>query len=81
MLLGLGPDGPVAGRRVAITGIGAISCCGVGTDALWAGLNSSPPRGERRVTDFDPSPWFGPKEVRTFDRFTQFSVAVAVMAL
>ena len=30
MLLGIGPDGPVAGRRVAITGIGVVSCCGVG---------------------------------------------------
>jgi 3-oxoacyl-[acyl-carrier-protein] synthase II len=81
MLLGLGPGGPVAGRRVAVTGISAISCCGVGIEALWAGLNGPPPRGERRVTDFDPSPWFGPKEVRTLDRFTQFSVAVAVMAM
>ena len=25
MLLGLGPDGPVTGRRVAITGIGVVS--------------------------------------------------------
>ncbi len=39
MLLGLGPDGPVTGQRVAITGVGAVSCCGVGTEALWAGLN------------------------------------------
>ena len=37
MLLGIGPEGPVAGRRVAITGMGVVSCCGVGTDALWAG--------------------------------------------
>ncbi|HXW38365.1 MAG TPA: beta-ketoacyl synthase N-terminal-like domain-containing protein, partial [Acidimicrobiales bacterium] len=81
MLLGLGPDGPVAGRRVAITGIGAVSCCGVGADALWNGLNGPPPTGERRVADFDPSPWLGPKEARQLDRFAQFSVAVALMAM
>ncbi len=81
MLLGMGPDGPVAGRRVAITGIGAVSCCGVGTDALWTGLNGPAPSGERRVEDWDPSPWFGPKEARQVDRFAQFSVAVAAMAI
>ena len=35
----------------------------------------------RRVADFDPTIWFGPKEVRRVDRFCQFSVAVAEMAL
>ncbi len=81
MLLGLGADGPVAGRRVAITGIGAVSCCGVGIDALWRGLNGPAPTGERRVPDFDPTPWLGPKDARQLDRFTQFSVAVAAMAM
>lgn len=81
MLLGVTPDGPVAGRRVAITGIGALSCCGVGIEALWTGLNGPAPEGERRVPDFDPERWFGPKEVRQVDRFAQFSVAAADMAL
>ena len=64
MLLGIGPDGPVRGRRVAITGMGVVSCCGIGTDALWAGLNGPPPVGERRVPDFDPEGWFTAKEAR-----------------
>jgi 3-oxoacyl-[acyl-carrier-protein] synthase II len=81
MLLGVGPDGPVRGRRVAVTGIGVVSCCGVGTDALWSGLNSPPPTGERRVPDFDPERWFTAKEARQLDRFAQFSVASATMAL
>ncbi len=80
MLLGLGPDGPVAGRRVAITGMGVVSCCGIGTDALWEGLNGPAPAGDRRVPGFDPTVWFGPKEVRHVDRFAQFAVAVADMA-
>ncbi len=81
MLLGVGPDGPVAGRRVAVTGLGALSCCGVGVDALWTGLNGPPPEGERRVVGFDPTEWFGPKESRQLDRFAQFSIAVAQMAM
>jgi 3-oxoacyl-[acyl-carrier-protein] synthase II len=81
MLLGVGPDGPVRGRRVAITGIGAVSCCGVGVDALWSGLNGPPPPGERRVPDFDPEAWFSAKEARQVDRFTQFAVAATTEAL
>ena len=81
MLLGIGPDGPVRGRRVAITGIGTVSCCGVGADALWAGLNGPPPVGERRVPDFDPEVWFTAKEARQVDRFTQFAVAATTEAL
>ena len=81
MLLGIGPEGPVAGRRVAITGVGVVSCCGVGTEALWSGLNGLPPSGERRVPGFDPEQWLSSKETRQLDRFAQFSVAVADMAL
>jgi 3-oxoacyl-[acyl-carrier-protein] synthase II len=81
MLLGLGPEGPIAGRRVAITGLGVLSCCGVGTDALWTGLNGPAPQGERRVPDYDPGRWFEVKAARQLDRFAQFSVAAAVMAL
>ncbi len=81
MLLGFGPDGPIAGRRVAITGRGVLSCCGVGPDALWKGLNGLPMAGERRVPDFDPELWVSAKEARQLDRFAQFSVAVAAMAL
>jgi 3-oxoacyl-[acyl-carrier-protein] synthase II len=81
MLLGIGPGGPVVGRRVAITGMGVIACCGTGLEAFWDGLCGPPPLGERRVESFDPTAWFGPKEVRRVDRFAQFSVAAAEMAL
>jgi len=77
MLLGVGSDGPVQGRRVVITGMGIVSCCGIGLDAFWEGLHRPARDGERRVEDFDPSAWFGPKEVRRVDRFAQFSVAAA----
>jgi 3-oxoacyl-[acyl-carrier-protein] synthase II len=81
MLLGTGPDGPVQGRRVVITGMGVLACCGIGLEPFWAGLNEPGMVGEHRVPDFDPSAWFGPKEARRVDRFAQFSVAAADMAL
>ncbi len=81
MLLGVGPEGPVHGRRVAITGLGVLSCCGVGTDALWTGLNGPEPVGPRVVPGYDVERWFDAKAARQIDRFAQFSVAAAEMAL
>ncbi len=80
MLLGATAEGPVRGRRVAVTGLGVVACCGIGPDAFWEGLLRPAPSGERRVEDFDPTAWFGPKEARRVDRFAQFSVAAADMA-
>jgi len=72
----------MAGRRVAITGIGALARCGIGADAFWQGLLEPAPEGSRAVVDFDPEPWFAnPKEARRTDRFAQFALAVAQMAL
>jgi 3-oxoacyl-[acyl-carrier-protein] synthase II len=80
MQLGIGRDGQVRGRRVAVTGLGAVTCCGVGVDALWDGLlHPSVVGGE--VRGFEPADWFGPKEVRQLDRFAQLSIAAADMAV
>ncbi len=80
MQLGTGPDGPVAGRRVAVTGLGAVTCCGVGVEALWDGLLHPSVIGGA-VRGFDPEQWFGPKEVRQVDPFAQFAVAASAMAV
>ncbi len=69
------------GRRVAVTGVGVLACCGIGKDAFWEGLLGPAPQGERAVPGFDPSVWFGPKEARRVDRFAQLTVAAASMAL
>ncbi len=58
-----------------------MSCCGIGKDAFFAGLNGPAPEGEHRVRDFDPSLWFDAKEVRRVDLFAQFAVAASEMAL
>jgi 3-oxoacyl-[acyl-carrier-protein] synthase II len=72
----------MAGRRVAVTGIGALARCGIGADAFWQGLLEPASEGSREVTDFDPEPYFdNVKEARRTDRFAQFALAVAQMAL
>ncbi len=69
-------------RRVAITGVGVVSPCGIGREAFWHGLNSPAPEGLRRVEDFDPVPFFdNPKDARRTDRFAQFALAATAEAL
>ena len=69
-------------RRVAIVGLGVVSCAGTGLEAFWNGLNSAAPEGERRVHDFDPLPYYdNPKEARRADRSQQMATATAAMAL
>ena len=68
---GGGRDG--GGRKVAITGLGVVSCCGIGKDAFFAGLDGPAPEGEHRVRGFDPSLWFDAKEARRVDPFAQFA--------
>ena len=70
-----------ARRRVAVTGLGVVSCCGIGKEAFFTGLNGPAPEGEHRVRNFDPSLWFDAKEVRRVDLFAQFAVAASEMAL
>jgi 3-oxoacyl-[acyl-carrier-protein] synthase II len=69
------------GRRVAVTGIGVVAASGMGSKAFWEGLLSEPATGTRSIDDWDPSPWFGPKDARRTDRFAQFAMAAATMAL
>ncbi|HUC04245.1 MAG TPA: beta-ketoacyl-ACP synthase II [Acidimicrobiales bacterium] len=79
MQIGIGPDGPITGRRVAVTGLGAVTCCGTGIDAFWDGLLHPTVVGGE-VRGFDPEQFFGPKEVRQLDRFALYSIAAADMA-
>ncbi len=70
------------GRRVAVTGLGVVAPCGIGASDFFDGLLGEAPVGERRVTDWDPSPYFdNPKEARRSDRYTQFALAAAAEAL
>src|SRR5512139_2084316 len=82
--------------RVAVTGIGPITAIGTGTEGLWEGLRRER-SGVRRLTRFDPAPWrtqiaaevadFEPaafmdaRASRHLDRFGQFAIASARLAL
>lgn len=69
-------------RRVAVTGIGVLAHCGIGKEAFWQGLLSPVEDVERRIEDFDPSPYFeNAKESRRTDRYAQFALAAAHEAL
>ncbi|MHB8262969.1 MAG: beta-ketoacyl-[acyl-carrier-protein] synthase family protein [Acidimicrobiales bacterium] len=80
MYLGIGKNGPIEGRRVAVTGLGIVSCCGIGTGNFWQGLLGEQQQGERCVKDFDPLDWLGPKEARRMDKFTHYAIAASQMA-
>ncbi|NMB24700.1 MAG: beta-ketoacyl-ACP synthase II [Firmicutes bacterium] len=83
-------------RRVVVTGIGAVTPFGIGKDALWEGIANGR-SGVRRITrfdasdlasqiagevpDFDPLQFMDRKDARRMDRFTQFAVAAASLAL
>jgi 3-oxoacyl-[acyl-carrier-protein] synthase II len=82
-------------RRVAITGIGALTPIGITRDALWNGLQTHR-SAIRPVTrfdasiyrsriaaeiDFHPTDFIEERRVRRLDRFGQFTVACARLAI
>ena len=71
------PSGPVQGRRVAVTGLGALTCAGVGVDALWAALIKDTAPLSKRIAPFDASHIGGPKELRRLDPFTLYALIAA----
>ncbi|MFN0090844.1 MAG: beta-ketoacyl-ACP synthase II [Acidimicrobiales bacterium] len=69
-------------RRVVVTGLGVVAACGMGRQAYWAGLNTVPKDGVRRIEQFEPERYFdSPKDARRTDRFAQFALAAAAEAM
>ena len=77
MRIGFVDGRPVQGARVAVTGLGAVSCVGVGADALWERLLNVDPPSSRTVAPFDTSHLGGPKEIRRLDLFTLYALCAA----
>jgi len=71
------PSGPVQGYRVAVTGLGALTCAGEGVDALWEALLRPIAPASTRLSPFDASHLGGPKELRRFDPFTLYALMAA----
>ncbi len=83
-------------RRAVITGIGPITCIGTGRENFWDGIRSEK-SGVTRITSFDtsslnahcggeipkwnPEAFFPPHRLKRLDRYAQFAVASARLAL
>lgn len=77
MLVAVTPAGPVRGRRVAVTGLGALTCAGVGVPALWHALATAAAPASMRIGEFDTSHLGGPKELRRLDPFALYALVAA----
>jgi 3-oxoacyl-[acyl-carrier-protein] synthase II len=82
--------------RVAVTGLGVKTPAGIDIASFWSTVRAGRPtaapiqrfdasglpvRFAGEVLDFDPVPYFGPKEARRNDRVTQLGFAAAADAL
>src|ERR1700710_12876 len=64
-------------RRVVITGVGAVTPLGIGSDPLidrWTAGESGIADGFGRCLDFEPTDFLSKKEVRRADRFAQMGI-------
>ncbi|WP_085521745.1 beta-ketoacyl-ACP synthase II [Tuberibacillus sp. Marseille-P3662] len=83
-------------RRVVVTGMGAVTPLGQDVATTWdrliageSGIDSVtrvnadefPAKVAGEIQDFDPKDYMDKKEARKMDRFTQFAVAAAKMAV
>ena len=83
-------------RRVVITGVAMITPVANTAEETWQGflkgqsgtgpltqIESAPFKSKvgAEVKNFDPAPYFKPKDIRKSDRFVHFAVACATMAM
>lgn len=83
-------------RRVVITGTGSVTSLGMGTDAFWHSIKSGkcgisrieridvsdlPAKVGAEIKDFRPLDYIEKKEAKRMDRYTQYAMAAAQMAV
>ncbi|MFM8593441.1 MAG: beta-ketoacyl synthase N-terminal-like domain-containing protein [Chloroflexota bacterium] len=84
------------GKRIVVTGLGAVTPLGIGVDAFWEGMTSGRSgireiqhfdtsrlavRIAGEVPDFVPGDFMDAKAAKRMDRFAQFGVAAARQAI
>jgi 3-oxoacyl-[acyl-carrier-protein] synthase II len=85
-----------AQRRAVITGLGPVTCIGIGKEAFWASIlagrsgigrlstfdtSAYKAQSAGEVRDWDPAKFFPPHRLKRLDRYAQFAVASALLAL
>jgi 3-oxoacyl-[acyl-carrier-protein] synthase II len=83
-------------RRVVVTGVGVVSPIGIGKEKFWENLKNGksgisyinkfpvedyPTKIAGQVEDFNPEDFIDKKDAKRLDRFCQFALASAMMAL
>jgi 3-oxoacyl-[acyl-carrier-protein] synthase II len=83
-------------RRVVITGLGPITAIGVGKKAFWEGMTSGKSgigpvtrfdpnlfnaRSAAEINDWEPEKFFPSQRLKRLDRYAQFAVGSAKLAL
>ncbi|OLS41802.1 beta-ketoacyl-ACP synthase II [Bacillus sp. MRMR6] len=83
-------------RRVVVTGLGAVTPLGNDVETTWRSIlegksgvgpltrvnaDEYPAKVAAQINDFDPEVFIEKKEARKMDRFTQYAVAGALMAV
>jgi 3-oxoacyl-[acyl-carrier-protein] synthase II len=80
-------------RRSVITGIGPITCIGHGRENFWNGILAEKSgvksidsgvfrvRAAGEINDWDPERYFSPQRLKRLDRYAQFAVVSAKLAL
>lgn len=90
------PNSRTGLRRAVITGLGPITAAGIGKEALWRSVleaksgihrvsffDTSPfhAKHSAEVREWDPRAFFPPHRLKRLDRYAQFAVASAILAL
>ena len=84
------------GRRVAITGLGAVTSLGMGAEQFWSSIKNGkcgistieridvsdlPTKVGAEIKDFHPADYIEKKEIKRMDRYAQYAMAAAQMAV
>ena len=84
------------GRRIVITGLGAVTPLGMDKEVYWKALcdgrsgislisrwdaSRHDTRIGGEIKDFDPTPWIEVREQRRIDRFAQFAIVASAHAV